>query len=84
VSLQEDELRALVRQSVARVLGQPAFAEAASSRTPGSTESGLHAGGSGARHASHHRYALPEAGGPCLIEPTVPCNHCGYCQSHGH
>ena len=21
--------------------------------------------------------------GPCLIEPTVPCNHCGYCQSHG-
>jgi hypothetical protein len=22
--------------------------------------------------------------GPCLIEPAVPCNHCGYCQSHGH
>ena len=36
------------------------------------------------RHASHHRYALPEADGPCLIEPAVPCNHCGYCQSHGH
>lgn len=35
-------------------------------------------------HASHYRYALPESGGPCLIEPGVPCNHCGYCQSHGH
>ena len=35
-------------------------------------------------HASHFRYSLPESGGPCLIEPAVPCNHCGYCQSHGH
>jgi len=74
VSLHEDELRALVRQSVARVLGQQAFGEAVSPR-PGAAAD---------RHASHHRYALPEAGGPCLIEPTVPCNHCGYCQSHGH
>jgi hypothetical protein len=22
--------------------------------------------------------------GPCIIEPTVQCNHCGYCQSMGH
>jgi hypothetical protein len=22
--------------------------------------------------------------GACLIEPTVRCNHCGYCQSYGH
>jgi hypothetical protein len=35
-------------------------------------------------HASHFRYTLPESGGPCLIEPAVRCNHCGYCQSHGH
>jgi hypothetical protein len=35
-------------------------------------------------HASHYRYALPESDGPCMIEPTVRCNHCGYCQSHGH
>jgi hypothetical protein len=74
VSLHEDELRSLVRQSVARVLGQQALDETAGSR----------AGEPMDRHASHHRYALPEAGGPCLIEPTVPCNHCGYCQSHGH
>jgi hypothetical protein len=33
---------------------------------------------------SHQRYALPDSGGACLIEPAVTCNHCGYCQSHGH
>jgi len=22
--------------------------------------------------------------GPCLIEPAVMCNHCGYCKSYGH
>ena len=22
--------------------------------------------------------------GPCLIEPAVRCNHCGYCLSYGH
>jgi hypothetical protein len=36
------------------------------------------------RHSSHYRYALPPSGGPCLIEPKVQCNHCGYCESHGH
>ena len=20
----------------------------------------------------------------CLIEPAVPCNHCGFCKCHGH
>ena len=35
-------------------------------------------------HPSQYRYQLPESDGPCIIEPTVACNHCGYCQSHGH
>jgi len=35
-------------------------------------------------HASHFRYSLPPSGGPCLIEPAVKCNHCGYCESHGY
>ena len=90
MSLHEDELRSLVRQSVARVLGKQAVDETAASWAGGSTDRHPHAAGSADRHphaaghASHHRYTLPEAGGPCLIEPTVPCNHCGYCQSHGH
>jgi hypothetical protein len=38
-------------------------------------------------HASHGMLTLVTGGDPegrCLIEPTVRCNHCGYCQSMGH
>jgi hypothetical protein len=24
------------------------------------------------------------SGNPCVIEPTVTCNHCGYCLTLGH
>jgi len=67
----EDVLRALVREAVARRLQEN---EESSSVRPLILTS----------HASHYRYALPESDGPCLIEPAVQCNHCGYCQSHGH
>jgi hypothetical protein len=35
---------------------------------------------------SFGRYALPRAEDDtmCIIEPAVTCNHCGYCQCHGH
>ena len=67
--MDEETLRALVRQAVAKHLQNPAPAV-----QPLTVVS----------HASHVRYLLPESDGPCLIEPTVQCNHCGYCQSHGH
>jgi hypothetical protein len=37
-------------------------------------------------HASHGRLPLASGGddGACLIEPTVRCTHCGFCQSLGH
>ena len=71
--MDEQELRALVRQAVARHLhGTEGEHDAAPARL---VLSG---------HASHYRYALPESDGPCLIEPSVQCTHCGYCQSHGH
>jgi hypothetical protein len=66
----EEALRALVRDAVARHLQS---ADPAASRPLLVTA-----------HASHYRYLLPESDGPCLIEPAVQCNHCGYCQSHGH
>ena len=73
--MNEDELRALVRDAVARHLeGAPGRFQPSSAVQPLAFSS----------HASHFRYTLPESGGPCLIEPAVPCNHCGYCQSHGH
>jgi len=70
-SFDEDELRAMVRQSISRALGRPPDAIAAPDTTA-------------LRHTSHFRYVLPESDGPCLIEPSVQCTHCGYCQSHGH
>jgi hypothetical protein len=71
--MNEDALRAIVRETIARRLaaGEPA---------PPAGRAPLPFLG----HASHYRYALPESGGPCLIEPAVACNHCGYCESHGH
>jgi hypothetical protein len=39
------------------------------------------------QHPSHGLFAVPagaDTDGPCMIEPTVPCNHCGYCKSYGH
>jgi hypothetical protein len=74
--MNEQELRVLVRQTIARN-------EAVSADRPGQpplapvTEF----------HPSHRRCALPagaDTDGPCLIEPGVQCNHCGYCLSYGH
>ena len=72
--MNEDQLRALVRDAVARHLGGGSLPEPPHVVYPLAFAS----------HASHYRYTLPESGGPCLIEPAVTCNHCGYCQSHGH
>jgi hypothetical protein len=71
--MDEDALRAMVREAVSRHLHGRSQEE-----TPAVHPLVL------ARHVSHYRYTLPESGGPCLIEPSVQCNHCGYCQSHGH
>ena len=70
--MNEDALRALVREAVARHLAPGA--------RPQPDERPL----AFSAHASHFRYALPESDGPCLIEPAVACTHCGFCQSHGH
>jgi hypothetical protein len=71
--MDEQVLRALVREAVARHLQQPPGVPRFDA--PGAASAG---------HPSHVRYMLPESDGPCLIEPAVQCNHCGYCQSHGH
>ena len=66
------ELREMVRASIAKITGA-----AAPTTDP--------AGPIG--HASFVRLPLARGGdgdGACLIEPTVRCNHCGYCQSYGH
>jgi hypothetical protein len=71
----EQELRTLVREAIARS-GDPA------SRPPA-----LPAPAFFHLHASHGMFSLPvgiDSDGPCIIEPAVACNHCGYCKSYGH
>jgi hypothetical protein len=71
--MNEEALRALVRESIARHLGSSQIGDHTAAQPLTFTG-----------HASHFRYLLPESDGPCLIEPTVRCNRCGYCESHGH
>ena len=71
----EEELRALVRAAIASHAADP-------QRTVGAVP------GQVLRlHSSHALFAI-EAGaeldGPCIVEPAVMCNHCGYCKSYGH
>jgi len=70
--MDDETIRSIVRETLARIDAPPP----ASAMTPHSIHS--------QPHASHYRYVLTPTDGPCLIEPAVPCNHCGYCESHGH
>jgi len=74
--MNDDEIRALIRVAIEKHLGTPAFAQSASAGKPDSPVLSL----------SFGRYTLPRADDDtqCLIEPAVRCNHCGYCQCHGH
>lgn len=71
--MNEQELRAIVRAAIQKQLGGAEVPRPSSPVPFGS-------------HASHYLYMqlVNDNGGQCLIEPKVPCNHCGYCQSHGH
>jgi hypothetical protein len=68
----DDEIRAFVREVIAH-------------RRP---DAAPEAGAEALRaHASHGLLPLARGGdgdGACLIEPSVRCNHCGYCLSYGH
>jgi len=78
----EQELRALVREAIARAGAvRPDLSAVASAkaedrqpRTPAPA------------HSSHALFTLApgDPDGRCLIEPGVACNHCGYCKSYGH
>jgi hypothetical protein len=72
--MNEDAVRALVRETLARLQARDERSDGHAAPQP------LMIAG----HASHYRYSLEGSGGACLIEPAVPCTHCGYCQSHGH
>ena len=74
--MNDQELREMVRESIARHRGRPdatVRADAGDARRRARRA-----------HASHRRAAARPSGdedGACLIEPAVRCNHCGYCLS---
>jgi len=70
----EDALRAIVRDTIARL-------ESRAGQPPPPDPSALI---NLAAHPSRYQYNLTPSDGPCVIEPGVQCNHCGYCLSHGH
>ena len=75
MNVSESELRAMVRDAIAR------HAADGGAAAPAPFSDGCRL------HASHGRLPLLRGGdddGACLIEPAVRCNHCGFCQSFGH
>lgn len=77
--MNEEELRALVREAIQRHLeGREPLSASLPEERPR-----LHAS-----HPSHFFLKVAPGSavdeGMCLIEPAVRCNHCGFCQSYGH
>ena len=71
----DDELRTLVREAIARQMGGQARA-AGPQMVPATFLR---------TDVSFGQFDVPSgADGACIIEPSVMCNHCGYCKSYGH
>jgi hypothetical protein len=73
MEISESDLRAMVREAIAR--------QGRENEPPALAEPSWRA------HVSHGILPLArgsDGDGACLIEPSVRCNHCGYCLSYGH
>ena len=73
----DDEIRELVRSAIARHLGGANAPEALPARQPPAARP---------VPLAFSRYPIARAAEDvmCIIEPAVRCNHCGYCECHGH
>lgn len=84
--MNEQALRQLVRQAVARHLGAPTpEAQPVRQSSSPAAHQPINPLAHQSGHASHALYqGLVNVTEACVIEPAVPCDHCGYCKSHGH
>jgi hypothetical protein len=81
----DNELRALVRDAVRRHVAPSPAATVPQVRPPADLAPQGKVHPPTTTHLSHAMYlTLVNPGEACLIEPAVACNHCGYCQCHGH
>lgn len=76
--MNEDVLRAVIREAIARHLGAAPTPPAFPADPAGPATRAL------PLHVSHLRFVLPPGDGPCMVEPHVGCTHCGFCESLGH
>lgn len=77
--MNEQEIRVLIREAVARHMGQGLPTQ------PHLTQPYPTPPNPAQPHPSHALFAqLVNVTDACVIEPAVPCDHCGYCKSHGH
>lgn len=80
--MDDDQVRLLVRQAIARHMGAP--------QAPAAVDHAAAAAVTPAPalppHVAFARFHLvrPAGESECLIEPSVACNHCGHCQCYGH
>lgn len=84
--MDEQQVRQLVRQAIARHLGAaPSSPQVVAPPLAHPAPIAL-APVDAAVHASLMRFHLVRPAGEteCLIEPSVTCNHCGHCQCYGH
>ena len=84
--MNEQDVRALVREAIERHLGRP---DEKRGRVPFTSE--LPEKGTRPLFSDHSSHILLKVlpgsqidDGMCVIEPAVRCNHCGFCQSYGH
>jgi hypothetical protein len=75
----DDELRALVKEAITRHLGGAPLVNNESAQAPRGVPPWR-------EHASFGKFLMlrNDDTGACMIEPSVQCNHCGFCQSYGH
>jgi hypothetical protein len=74
--MDEHDLRAMIRESIARQTGGGAVR--------GSSFARAEMTGAHASHALLPMARDNDEDGACFIEPSVRCNHCNYCVSLGH
>jgi hypothetical protein len=73
--MNDQELRQMIRDSIAR----QAAAQAAAAPVTAVAQP--------ANRGAFSKFPTLRSGdddGACVIEPSVRCNHCGYCLSYGH
>jgi hypothetical protein len=84
--MNEQELRALVREAIDRHLSRPETTRGPALFSPQPVERGTRL--PSFDHASHMLLKVVPGSqvddGMCVIEPAVRCTHCGFCQSYGH